>query len=111
MVEVPFGNRELAGFVLKLSDQLEPGLEPEKLKPLNRLLDPEPIWEPELLELAEWLRLFYATTWQAALQTVIPGPVLARLRELMQVRKPRESSRSDSLKRTRRQPVPRPRWN
>ena len=89
MVEVPFGNRELAGFVLKLSDQLEPGLEPAKLKPLNRLLDPEPIWEPELLELAEWLRLFYATTWQAALQTVIPGPVLARLRELMQVRKPR----------------------
>ncbi len=89
MVEVPFGNRELAGFVLRLSDRLEPGLEPERLKPLARLLDPEPIWEPELLELAEWLRLFYATTWQAALQTVIPGPVLARLRELMQVRKPK----------------------
>lgn len=89
VVEVPFGNRDLAGFVLKLSPELEPGLEPERLKPIRRLLDPEPIWGPALLELADWIRDFYATSWQASLQTVIPGPVLARLRELLDVSKPR----------------------
>ena len=88
MVEVPFGRREISGYVIELSDAPPAEISLEKLKPLTRLLDPEPVWGEELLELAQWLRRFYATTWQLSLQTVIPGPVLSRLRELLKV-KPR----------------------
>lgn len=88
-VEVPFGHRELTGVVLKTSSRLEAGMTSDRLKPVHRLLDPEPVWGRHLLELAEWLKDFYATTWQASLQTVIPGPVLARLRDLLELKKPR----------------------
>ncbi|MBI3925703.1 MAG: primosomal protein N' [Armatimonadetes bacterium] len=82
IVEVPFGNRRLAGYVVDLQPRPEDGLDPERIRDLKRLLEPEPLWVEGTLELAAWMRGFYSCTWQDALQAAIPGPVLRRLRDL-----------------------------
>lgn len=79
-VEVPFGPRSLPGFVTELLTAPEQELEADRIRALVRLLDPEPVWGREILELAEWMRRFYGGTWQQNLQAAVPGPVLAHLR-------------------------------
>jgi primosomal protein N' len=92
LVEVPFGPRLLAGYVLELSGP-PAELDPSKIRLISRLIEATPIWGEELLELAKWLSRFYQSTWQDSLQAVIPGPVLMRLRKLPKPRKQRSPMR------------------
>ncbi len=78
-VEVPFGPRSLTGYVLELTDEVE--FDAARIRPITQVLDARTLWGEELLRLAEWLRIFYSSTYQESLQTVIPGPVLARVKK------------------------------
>ena len=105
LVEVPFGTRLLAGYVLELSAAV-PELDRDKIRPISRLIEPTPIWGQELLDLARWLGRFYQSTWQDSLQAVIPGPVLLRLRKLPKPRKSPQRKPKESSARSASHPRP-----
>ena len=46
-VLVPFGKRTVTGYVLKIQDTVD--FDPAKVKPIRRLLDPEPVFNAQQL--------------------------------------------------------------
>lgn len=79
-VEVPFGSRKLLGFVVELTPSPPDDAAGHVLRPLLRVLDPTPVWGEDMLDLARFLRRFYACSWLDSLLAAIPGPVLRRVR-------------------------------
>ena len=71
LVAVPFGPRTVEGFVLSLSDACD--VPPEKLKPVIRPLRAEPVVQPDLMELAEWMHVRYLCNLVDALRLMIPA--------------------------------------
>lgn len=69
-VLVPFGRRKLEGYVVRFSDTLE--VEEYKLKGIIKLLDPEPLILPSLVELAYWMAKRYVGLFSEALQYMLP---------------------------------------
>lgn len=70
MVEVPFGNRAITGYVVELTNEAE--FDVSRLKPIQGVRkDSVPI-ESQLIELAGWMRKNYGATMNQALKTVIP---------------------------------------
>ena len=59
---VPFGKRNLTGYVVALHAELDPELEIEAdaLKEAIELLDEEPLLTPEILKLTQWTADYYA---------------------------------------------------
>ena len=51
----PFGNRKTTGFVVKRSKETEF----ENLKEIEEVLDPVPLFTPQVLELARWIADYY----------------------------------------------------
>lgn len=70
LVDIPFGNRSLTGYVVELTDEAE--FDVSRLKPiLSVKKDSVPI-ESQLIALAGWMRQNYGGTMNQALKTVIP---------------------------------------
>ncbi|NCC16441.1 MAG: primosomal protein N' [Clostridia bacterium] len=72
-VIVPFGkrNNKTEGYILSLSDESE--ISNEKLKDLLEVLDDgKPIFTPEMLHLAEWMKEKYFCTLSQCLQAIMP---------------------------------------
>ena len=72
-VEVPLRNRSTTGTVLAL-------VQPEsawanRLKPLRRLVNEEPVVSPVLMELAEWAARYYAVPVEQMIRCIVPEPV------------------------------------
>jgi primosomal protein N' (replication factor Y) len=68
LVTVPFGSRRLQGVVIATPDQAEV---PET-RPVEALLDPEPVLTPAQLELARWLAQEYAAPLNECLTLMLP---------------------------------------
>ncbi|MFZ5597436.1 MAG: primosomal protein N' [Bacillota bacterium] len=73
MVLVPFGVRNVAGFVTGLGGPPVPLPEGVEIKQIRELLDEGPVYTPSQFELAVWMAGFYLCTTLAALKTII-GP-------------------------------------
>ncbi|MGH9480794.1 MAG: replication restart helicase PriA [Terriglobales bacterium] len=58
-VAVPWGARRLIGVVTARREALPDGVEPGQIKPLASVLDPVPILDEPLLELARWAAAYY----------------------------------------------------
>lgn len=71
LVSVPFGPRTREGFVVSLSDACD--LPPEKVKPILRAEDGEPVVLPDLMELAEWMHVRYLCNLVDALRLMVPA--------------------------------------
>src|SRR5207249_694044 len=56
-VRVPFGRRELVGIFLELASESE--CDPKKLRPIEAVLDEQPILPPEILKLCRWAAEYY----------------------------------------------------
>ncbi|MCR5590727.1 MAG: primosomal protein N' [Lachnospiraceae bacterium] len=71
-VLIPFGksNREIAGFVLGLSDKAK--FDPAKIKNIISVLGDESLVEQKLIMLAYWMKERYGSTMNRALSTVLP---------------------------------------
>ena len=73
-VRVPFGNRKsVLGYCVGLKD--EPDVPEAKLKPLKKCLDEQPLFTPELQELARWISDYYRCSLGEALHAVLPAAV------------------------------------
>ncbi|MEL3907047.1 MAG: primosomal protein N' [Treponema sp.] len=72
---VPFGSRKLTGFITAAYDTLParcPFPEAE-IKPIHRIIDAEPLFCPEQVELARWLSRFYICPEGQALSAMLPS--------------------------------------
>ncbi|MBN9420547.1 primosomal protein N' [bacterium SCN 62-11] len=75
-VLVPFGQRQLRGYVASIS--LEPPAD-VVVKPVLEVLGDEQVWPFEMIELASWMCDLYACTLVDAFQAVVPPTVVRRL--------------------------------
>ena len=67
-VLVPFRNEKLAGIVLRIHDDPPP----VEIKPVLNILDEESILSPQLLELAQWIALYYIAPIGEVLRAMLP---------------------------------------
>lgn len=67
-VVVPLGRRLLMGFVLGVHDEA-----PDfAVKALQQVLDPEPVFPPDILQLCSWMHRYYCCTPGDALKAALP---------------------------------------
>jgi len=67
---VPFRNRKITGYILKIYDQ--PELEPSQIKSVIELLDQEPLFKPEQLALFNFCADYYQAPLGQVLKTALP---------------------------------------
>ncbi|MHC4954004.1 MAG: replication restart helicase PriA [Planctomycetota bacterium] len=73
-VRVPFRTQSRVGYLVALEET--PGLQdPEKVKPIAEVVDPEPIVPDDLLDLARWISRYYCCSLGESLQAMLPGGV------------------------------------
>ena len=81
-VLVPFGPRRMTGFVRTLLDEAPPDLA-SKIRPIESVLDAEPLLPPDLLELASFAADYYLAAAGEVLKAALPpglaGVSVARL--------------------------------
>ena len=70
LVDIPFGNRSITGYVVELTDEAE--FEVSRLKPIIGVKKGSVPIESQLITLAAWMRKNYGGTMNQALKTVIP---------------------------------------
>ena len=68
-VQIPLGTRKATGIVLRAGSSVPPGVE---LRPILRLLDPEPVLTPELLELGLWIADYYIAPIGEVFRAMLP---------------------------------------
>jgi primosomal protein N' (replication factor Y) len=69
-VVVPFGKREMTGYVV---DTLETFSAEYVLKPIKRVIDVEPLYGQSIIDLAQWMSRFYLCSTGEALSMMLPG--------------------------------------
>ena len=76
-VLVPFGKRELTGYIVALHQDLDEslGLDESALKDVVELLDVEPLITPEILDLSQWIADYYQSSWGEVLKISLPAGV------------------------------------
>lgn len=68
-VHISFGNTKRIGYIVKLEDSPQV----EGPKPLTDIIDAEPLFTPEMIELARWVKDNYFCSWGEALEAMIPS--------------------------------------
>ena len=74
-VEVPFGRQTLIGIVINHIAQADSNVPNNKLKPITRSLDDEPILNDQMLILAHWLARYYHYPLGDTLSVMLPSLV------------------------------------
>lgn len=80
-VKVPFGPRNVLGYVVAIKNETDVPL--EKIKPVSELLDFEPVFTSEMLELAKWLRHETICYEIDALQVMLPSALRAKYEKIV----------------------------
>lgn len=73
--EIMFGNKKTQGFIISISDKIPETcpVEPSKIKPIKRVIDKEPLFGKELIEMANWIARYYLCTLGEAVFSMIPS--------------------------------------
>ena len=80
-VKVPFGPRNVLGFVVALHD--ETAVPMDKIKPVAQILDIEPVLTIEMLKLSKWLKHQTICYEIDALQAMIPSALRAKYEKIV----------------------------
>ena len=72
-VRVPFRNRHLTGYCVRLLDA--PTIDAKLVKPIADVVDEEPLLDPEMLELCHWVAGYYGCSWGEVLEAALPAGV------------------------------------
>ena len=75
-VMVPFGRRRLTGYLLEVSEQAGEGTDAVPgipLRPIEEVLDPDPILDETMLELTRWAADYYLASWGEVIRAALPG--------------------------------------
>jgi primosomal protein N'' len=84
---VPFGNRQLTGYVVELHQNLSEELEidPESVKDAIELTDENPLITDEILRLTQWTADYYSASWGEVLKASLPAGVNAGIEQIAQI--------------------------
>ncbi|SIT67623.1 primosomal protein N' [Edaphobacillus lindanitolerans] len=85
-VKVPFGNRKVLGFVTGFKEQSD--IPVNKLRPIDELLDLEPVLTGEMLDLADWMKRETLCFEIDALQVMLPSALRAKYEKVIHVLEP-----------------------
>jgi len=69
-VSVPLGKRLVTGVLVSISDEAPPDV--KKFKPIEDVLDPEPVFDATFLEWTKWIAEYYLTSWGEVLEAALP---------------------------------------
>lgn len=87
-VKVPFGPRNVLGFVVDITTETEIPL--EKIKQVAEILDIEPVLTNEMLALAKWLKNETICFEIDALQVMLPSALRAKYEKIVHLHVPKE---------------------
>lgn len=61
--EIMFGNRKTSGFIIDILDSIPPScpVDSSKIRPIKRIIDKEPLFDKELIEIAKWISHYYSS--------------------------------------------------
>jgi primosomal protein N' len=79
-VLVPFGNRVVSAYVLKLTQDID--FDPSKAKPIKRLLDSEPVFNERQLHFFRWMADYYLSALGEVIATALPSAFKATSKSL-----------------------------
>lgn len=73
--EIMFGNKKTQGFIINIQDKIPANcpVEPGKIKPIKRVIDKEPLFGKDLIEMATWVSRYYLCTLGEAVFSMIPS--------------------------------------
>lgn len=73
-VSVPFGrgNRDVVGYCVALETK---AVDPNRIKPIAKVLDAESLLSPAMLRLTQWMADYYLCPWGQVLEAVVPAGV------------------------------------
>ena len=73
--EIMFGNKKTIGFIIGLSEEIPKDcpVDISKIRPIKRVLDKEPLFGQELIELARWVSHYYLCAFGEAVFSMIPS--------------------------------------
>ena len=73
--EIMFGNKKTEGFIINIFDKLPPNcpVEESKIKSVKRIIDKQPLFGEELIEMAKWISHYYLCTLGEAVFSMIPS--------------------------------------
>jgi len=105
-VNIPLRNRSSTGTILDITEEM-----PTKftLRPIETLIDPEPLITPRLMELGKWMADYYGTPMELVMRALIPESVRQeshseKTRKVVQItNKPDEEALAKLAKRAPRQ--------
>lgn len=80
-VKVPFGPRNVLGFVVALQNETDVPM--NKIKPVSQVLDIEPVLTEEMLEMAKWLKQQTICYEIDALQVMLPSALRAKYEKIV----------------------------
>ena len=92
-VKVPFGPRKVLGYVTRLKEESELAL--GKIKPIDELIDLDPVISSELLELSRWLAVETLSYEIDALQVMLPAAMRAKYEKFIIVEEPERIEDAD----------------
>ena len=70
-VVVPWGKRKITGYVVSLSDESQRS----DLKPIYDMLDDSPALQPDLLEMASWISVYYICPIGEVIKAMLPAGI------------------------------------
>ena len=102
-VLVPFGRRELTGYVISTSDVLDPELSisPDQIRPVTAIVDEISLITPEILELTKWAADYYAASWGEMLKAGLPAGINIGSERYVELRRGIDEMHPDMAGRTR----------
>lgn len=75
-VKVPFGKREIQGFVVGLRPDKPPEL--AEVRPVTEVMDTEPLVRPDIFELCQWIADYYMAPLGEVLKRALPPAITAK---------------------------------
>jgi primosomal protein N' (replication factor Y) len=73
-VEAPLGTRNTPGFCVRVSPHA-PAFDPDKIKPVTRVLDEDALVDDHLMSLTRWMADYYLCGWGQVLHAIVPAGV------------------------------------
>ncbi len=87
---VPLGKRVMTGFIAKRVDKID--FPPEKLKDIFDILDEQPLFDEQRLQLAQWISAYYLASLGEVLRTMLPPGLEQESKQFVRlVREPDEA--------------------
>lgn len=73
--EIMFGNKKTQGFIIGIFENIPEScpVDASKIRPIKRVIDKEPLFGTELIEMAKWISHYYLCTLGEAVFAMIPS--------------------------------------